>query len=29
MENMMYAFLLTLIAGLSTSIGSLIAFFAK
>lgn len=29
MENIMYAFLLTLIAGLSTSIGSLIAFFAK
>ena len=29
MENIMYAFLLTLIAGLSTTIGSLIAFFAK
>lgn len=29
MENIIYAFLLTLIAGLSTSIGSLIAFFAK
>ena len=29
MENIVYAFLLTLIAGLSTSIGSLIAFFAK
>ena len=29
MENIIYAFILTLIAGLSTSIGSLIAFFAK
>ncbi|MBQ6844339.1 MAG: zinc transporter ZupT [Agathobacter sp.] len=29
MENVIYAFLLTLIAGLSTTIGSLIAFFAK
>lgn len=29
MENIIYAFLLTLIAGLSTTIGSLIAFFAK
>lgn len=29
MENIIFAFLLTLIAGLSTSIGSLIAFFAK
>ena len=29
MENIMFAFTLTLIAGLSTGIGSLIAFFAK
>ena len=29
MENIIYAFILTLIAGLSTSISSLIAFFAK
>lgn len=29
MENIMFAFLLTLLAGLSTGIGSLIAFFAK
>lgn len=29
MENIMYAFGLTLLAGLSTGIGSLIAFFAK
>lgn len=29
MENVMLAFLLTLVAGLSTGVGSLIAFFAK
>ncbi len=29
MENIMFAFLLTLLAGLSTGIGSVIAFFAK
>ena len=29
MENIMYAFLLTLIAGLSTTIGSMIAFLQK
>ena len=29
MGNIMFAFMLTLIAGLSTGVGSLIAFFAK